>query len=1327
MLDENIFRICVTHKETDDKIGEIRGVKIRFINDKDFYNKIKRGELIVNNKVILFSDKSYTLIKKLIDNGIIKLDVRGLDKLKFMKLEYTTSLLDNSKYICVDSKNDLEKNKKINLLISLDYKSDDNNVIIPYELINKKYFVDNYDDIISSLGDGDLGYDYETHGLDMMNIDSKFEIIGIGICSNSIGYYIEFRNDNSIDENIFKEKYLKFIKDNHKRLWAYNVNFEMMVNYYYFGEFIELQDAMVLTIADENKGTLKYASQYYLKSIDWESETNHIKEKYIVDIYNSLSDDKKDAIYSIFGDVSKKHLDYIISNGDLSIKFYPLDYDFYDNEYESYKNKYMSSDGSTISYLPSTVVAKYCIYDCLNTLRIKELLYPQYNKAYNCYIKNIYLSIPLQNHGLLLDHEKLDKVSTKYEYILYNLRIYIAKFYYNYCANNLKFNVDDLITINDKTFYRSYGLESTLSISKQIVTSCIDGNVLGYLTYTTLYENILDIDLRTKIINLLESYKNDKSILNKITASSKIVKEVNYILNNYDDSFIGDSLIKYFSSFINNFSELKPKTNVIFLNKKIPQFNILICSEQITNTINNFIQDCTKDITFEDVKGSEIKSLVSKIQKEIKSLVKDYRINKDNIIITLDNFIKKSTIKESKEEFMSLLETYFSYELITKYKIGDNFYDKKTKERYFKFLNQLELNDYILVNSCNNQKELDELEDLTEEQKYKYNKIKFSQSFLNEYELVYNKSLTFYDKNIKPLLESYFTIEDIINNLISNKLLNEILFNKATSKDFNFIDYKKSQFNLEKAIKYYHDKEMLEKLSSIDIINILENDNTLHHDIEINLVTPENKQLLNKHIMNNYNYIIYNFHKIYKTGKFDISNHQSYEDIISFLESSPDSDDVDINTYVRKTFSLLPQMRILKYHYNKDIIENIDTSFDNNKNSFEECSKLMYCLNLYYKLDKVFTSYIHGNTIAKNTSNFDSIDEKGFSFTKEESTHKITQSQFKMLSLKTKRSSAGIHTLNKNLEPCRYLKVLVNHIGIYFDLSAAEVRAAAYMSNDTVLIELFESGIDIYNWMRESLSELIDRNGYKGIVLGLIYGRSSESIAKSLGHLNPEIVLDGINMFKNKFHKLWSFIESQTLYCIENGNIDTILGDKIDVSNYHKSKRSTVGMNYKVQGFTSSVVAEGGYNVYKTLYDNELYVRLINLVHDALSYSSHSKNFFNVYNRLNKLFIDYLYEKYGYLFKFDLDLFLTMSDKTSIKSLGDNKYELKGDKAKEIFNILNEYNKLNVIEEELIEDNRHIYQVIDNDKYIKTPQDLYIENDFHMYNKSRVIFEYLGE
>ena len=84
MLDENIFRICVTNKETDDKIGEVRGVKIRFINDKDFYNKIKRGELIIKNKVILFSDKSYTLIKKLIDNGIIKLDVRGLDKLKFM-------------------------------------------------------------------------------------------------------------------------------------------------------------------------------------------------------------------------------------------------------------------------------------------------------------------------------------------------------------------------------------------------------------------------------------------------------------------------------------------------------------------------------------------------------------------------------------------------------------------------------------------------------------------------------------------------------------------------------------------------------------------------------------------------------------------------------------------------------------------------------------------------------------------------------------------------------------------------------------------------------------------------------------------------------------------------------------------------------------------------------------------------------------------------------------------------------------------------------------------------------------------------------------------
>lgn len=1315
----DVFRIFVTTKEIEDHIGELRNVKVRFINEKDFIAKVKNGELSVKNKVILFLEKSFTsTFKKLIDDNYIKLDIRGIDKQKFIRLDYSTSILDNSKYIVLDPFDNIEKNKKVNIFLKLHYANEENNSIIPYKLINKKYFVDNYEDIMASLGDGDLGFDFETHGIQTHNVDSDFEIIGFGVCSLTQGYYVEYRNDNSIDHATFLNTYRRFIKENHRRLWAYYCPFEIMVNYHELNEFIELQDTMVLCIADENSGSLKYASQYYLKSVDWESETNHVKDFIIKDIYDSLPYEEKGNLRNILGDVTHKKLgsalNKTITNSSTSKYEYEL------GEYESYKNKYFKSAGSTISYLPSKVVSRYCIFDCYNTLRIKNILYEKYKKAYDSFIKNIYLSIPLQNHGLLLDKVGLDSVDTKYEYLLYNLEVLISRFYYTYSTENVGYNVKDLLTETQVLFFKSYGITSTYDISKNIVNGCVNKDVVGYLDYTSLYENIKDEGLRNKIIDLLNTYKNDDSLLKNLTSSTKVIKEINHIINGYDDTIVDKTIDEYFNYNIFDYENIKPKSEVAFNGdfKSLQAFSGYIINKPLTDVLSSLINNY---IGITITTGKDLLAVVKNIKSEFKKHLKDYRDSYGNILSKLDRSIKKKTILNSKPEFIKLLEIYFAYELVVKYKIGDNFYDSKTRERYFKYLNRLELNDYILVNSCSNQEELDDIDDLTEDQKYKYSKIKFKQSFLDEYDDIHNKAEDLFNSQIKDILSNYYTIEEVIDLLLNNKVLDSTIFHKSISKEFEFVDYKMLQFDLQKLIKYYTDLDTLHLLNTVDSMDILQNDLSNRIDIPINLVTPSNKQLLNRCIASNYSNIIYNFHKVFKTNKFTLDSYNTYKDVVKFLESRPDAEPTEVTTYVKKTFSLLPQMRTLKYYYNKDssYIETIDTSFNNDK-SFEECSKLMYCINLYYKLDKVRTAYINGNVIAKNTSNFSRIDDKGFTYTKNSNGYKITQSQFKMLSLKTKRSSAGIHTLNKRIEPAEYLNIYKNHIGIYFDLSAAEVRSAAYMSGDITMIELFSSGIDIYNWMREELSELIDRDGYKGIVLGLIYGRSTDSIAKSLGHLNPQIVIDGIDMFKTKFYTLWKFIESQTKYCIENGRINTMLGDKIDVTNYPNSKRATVGMNYSVQGYTSSLVAEGGYNVWKSLYDSGVYVRLINLVHDSLSYSVHSKEFFLVYSKLNDLFIEYLQNKYGIKFKFDLDLFLQHSDKTSIKKIDENTYEFTGDKAIEIVNRLKKFNELEVIEEEKIPNGRHIYQILD-DKYVKTPQNIYIKNNFRSYDKSRVI------
>ena len=83
-------KILVTNKEgVVDNIGNLKGKQIRFINEKEFYSKVVSGDISVKNKVILFVEKSYSIFKKLIDNNFISIDIRGIDKQKFIKLDYS--------------------------------------------------------------------------------------------------------------------------------------------------------------------------------------------------------------------------------------------------------------------------------------------------------------------------------------------------------------------------------------------------------------------------------------------------------------------------------------------------------------------------------------------------------------------------------------------------------------------------------------------------------------------------------------------------------------------------------------------------------------------------------------------------------------------------------------------------------------------------------------------------------------------------------------------------------------------------------------------------------------------------------------------------------------------------------------------------------------------------------------------------------------------------------------------------------------------------------------------------------------------------------------
>ena len=87
----------------------------------------------------------------------------------------------------------------------------------------------------------------------------------------------------------------------------------------------------------------------------------------------------------------------------------------------------------------------------------------------------------------------------------------------------------------------------------------------------------------------------------------------------------------------------------------------------------------------------------------------------------------------------------------------------------------------------------------------------------------------------------------------------------------------------------------------------------------------------------------------------------------------------------------------------------------------------------------------------------------------------------------------GIHTWKSGTDVFRTLEAENDSVAIYFDISQAEVRSAAFFSGDPTMLEYYEKGIDLYVRMAQIAfpnktpeQQKGMRTEFKSIVLGLI-------------------------------------------------------------------------------------------------------------------------------------------------------------------------------------------------------------------------------------------------
>lgn len=198
----------------------------------------------------------------------------------------------------------------------------------------------------------------------------------------------------------------------------------------------------------------------------------------------------------------------------------------------------------------------------------------------------------------------------------------------------------------------------------------------------------------------------------------------------------------------------------------------------------------------------------------------------------------------------------------------------------------------------------------------------------------------------------------------------------------------------------------------------------------------------------------------------------------------------------------------------------------------------------------------------------------------------------------------------------------------YFDISSAEVKAAGFASMDPDLIAKFRSGEDIYiysallylgeeAWDKLTAGEKKKwRKRFKTIFLGVLYGLGKRSLAERLNSTEDEAE-DIIQGLYKSFPQLRAYVEIQQQYPLDHGGfVNTMLGDRLWLPEYGflqqaknqweikdliaKIKRR--GVNYPVQGGTSSIMASGFMNnIRVSLRDPRMPVKLqpIIVVHDS--------------------------------------------------------------------------------------------------------------------------------
>lgn len=182
------------------------------------------------------------------------------------------------------------------------------------------------------------------------------------------------------------------------------------------------------------------------------------------------------------------------------------------------------------------------------------------------------------------------------------------------------------------------------------------------------------------------------------------------------------------------------------------------------------------------------------------------------------------------------------------------------------------------------------------------------------------------------------------------------------------------------------------------------------------------------------------------------------------------------------------------------------------------------------------------------------------------------------------------------------------------DYAQVDLRAAAILSNDPHLVEIFEKGIDVhtgtaarvFHVKEDEVTPLMRRHA-KAINFGILYGMGVTALKEGMGVERKE-AQEFYDQYKATFSRLMEYLEEVKGYAWEHGHTLTLLGRRREVPllksplPFLRAQGERIAINAPIQGTSADILKLAMIDADAYIVGNKLEdkVKLLLQIHDEL-------------------------------------------------------------------------------------------------------------------------------